>query len=210
MLKKSITLFFTIMLLSIGILSTSACNSGPTKPEIGTEFTVTFDLGICKDEGAEITAQQQTVKYGEHYELYEPTCEGYIFVKWVRIVNDIQQIDFNSIGTYSLEDDVTLIAQWQEIDPEIPTYTITYIPWDDRYPEVQSLVNMPSLTQTVEFGKPYELYIPTISSYNHNFESWLRVDDGSYAVFKNSGTYDIQSDITLQIAVGYYVGNIVT
>lgn len=201
MLKKSISVFIAIFLLSISVMCLGAC--GPKKTLKGTEFTITFDLGECSDKGATISSPTQKVKYQEHYELIQPTCEGYEFVKWVRIVDETYELDFDGHGTYILEENIVLKAIWIPIIPEIEYHTITYV-LDNPYGISEDIISITSLTQTVAFGEEYTLYDATISSKIYTFSHWIRTDTNTK--FDKTGIYEIDGDITLRMSISVWVG----
>ncbi len=76
-------------------------------------YTITYTLGSRADDAlAQIANKEQQVTYDAAYELATPTCEGYIFAGWViegstTILED---------GDWSIDGNVTLVAQWT-VDP---------------------------------------------------------------------------------------------
>lgn len=80
--------------------------------ETPNEYTITYDLE--NKEGATISSTTQTVTYDAPYNLYQPTCEGYTFSGWKRADNGKT---FEN-GTYTLTENITLIAVWEEEEEE--------------------------------------------------------------------------------------------
>jgi len=74
-------------------------------------FVINYDLGaVSGDSFAQISAMSQNVKYGDAFNLLTPSCNGYIFKGWV--IKDTETTFEN--GTYTLTDNVTLVAVWEE------------------------------------------------------------------------------------------------
>lgn len=80
--------------------------------EMPNSYKITYDLGELEEE-AEITATEQQVPFNNEYSLYTPSCEGYIFTKWVISGSDIKITN----GTYTYTQDIIITAIW-EIDDE--------------------------------------------------------------------------------------------
>lgn len=74
-------------------------------------YTITYDLGILKnDGGVNIAATTQQVTYDTEYNLFKPMCKGYFFKEW-RIEGTETRFEN---GTYKNTGDITLVALWEE------------------------------------------------------------------------------------------------
>lgn len=82
--------------------------------ETPNRYTVTYDVN---GGASETTAQEVT--YDAAYTLVTPTRDGYTFLGWTLEGNVV-----DSGAAWKIADDVTLVAQWQEIVAN--TYTITF------------------------------------------------------------------------------------
>ena len=81
------------------------------EPAPAPTYTITYSFGALPDSAEPtITALTQTVTYNEAYTLYEPTCKGFIFERWVISGT---QTEFTS-GVYKRTSDVSLTAVWSE------------------------------------------------------------------------------------------------
>lgn len=74
------------------------------------EYTIYYEIG---GDGAEISANTQTVTYNEAFTLLTPTRNGYTFIEWRKTGTEER---FES-GVYTLETDVYLTAVW-DVDIE--------------------------------------------------------------------------------------------
>ena len=91
----------------------SAITSSTTVNAVKTakSFVIHYELGsVSGDSHAQISATSQNVKYDEAFNLLTPSCDGYIFKGWV--IKDTETTFEN--GKYTLTDNVTLVAVWEE------------------------------------------------------------------------------------------------
>ena len=80
-----------------------------------TPYTITYHFGELEHTAnVSITAKTQTVYYGETFTTYTPTCSGYVFVCW-KMQGETTPFQ---LTTYTIEDDITLIATWANALPD--------------------------------------------------------------------------------------------
>ncbi|MCL2522672.1 MAG: InlB B-repeat-containing protein, partial [Erysipelotrichales bacterium] len=127
------------------------------------DYTITFDVA----GGNAIS--NQTVTFGQSFNLPTPTREGHTFNGWLHNGDSFTE------GTWNIASDVTLVADWTA-----NTYTITF-----------DVAGGNTLSdQTVTFGENFTL--PTPTKTGHTFAGWLHNGNPFTA-----GTWDIPNDITI-------------
>ena len=96
---------------SVSDESTQSDSSAQAK----TPYTITYHFGELENgANVSITAKTQTVYYGETFTTYKPTCSGYVFVCW-KMQGETTPFQMT---TYTIEDDITLIATWANALPD--------------------------------------------------------------------------------------------
>ena len=119
-------------------------------------YTVTFDV----NGGNPLSNDTATVTYDGYYSLPTPTRPGYEFAGWSR--SKSKQID--SSGTWTIDKDVTLVANWNLLD-----YSVSY------YLNGGTSTYSNKTTYTYE-DSDYSVHNPTRTGYT--FAGW-RVNGGN-------------------------------
>ena len=92
-------------------------NMTVTAIEEAIEYKIKYDAA-----GGTVESSEQTVKYGETFELYIPVYKGFIFKGWR--IKDSQKPFTN--GTWGRTSDVELVATWEEDMSSDDNYTERY------------------------------------------------------------------------------------
>lgn len=112
--KRTLTLSTFLLVLCMGIVVVFSVFPSEKKVEKLEIYQIIFDTsGGSKIDIIEVTEGKKVDK------PQDPIREGYLFVGW--LLND-EVYDFNS----KVEEDITLEAQWQEIQPEVNYYLVSF------------------------------------------------------------------------------------
>ena len=114
----------------------------------GKSYSVYFDAN-----GGSVNRSSMTVKYGEKYELPEPSRKGHKFLGWYS-----GSSKFASESTWKTDGDVHLTAKW-----EVVTFTVTLDP-------AGGSVSTKSIRVT--YGDSF--YLPTPSKKGYEFNGWVK------------------------------------
>ena len=175
-------------------------NSGTgelTVPKVSGDLAITAGCGLAtytiaynKNTTETVTdlPADQTKTHGEALTLSSatPTRVGYNFTKW-NTAYDGSGTDYDPSGSYTINDNVTLYAQW-----ELIIYTVTY------NSNGTGVSNMPTpLAQTKAHGQTFYVDPAPPTREGYNFTKWNTASDGSGTDYAPGGSYTGNSDVTL-------------
>ncbi len=166
-LKKLITTVVLITLsVTMAICATACFGGGATK------YTVTLDAN-----GGQLANDVTTVEvtFGESYTLPTPTKTGYVFNAWKN-----QEEVVETTGTWNIESDVTLKADWT-----VKTSAVTL--------DVAGGTGATETTLTATYGQV--LSLPTLTKVGYTFAGWKL----------NGQNYDVTSAWSLEDATATIV-----
>ena len=158
--KKKTLILNTLILLFCVVIITLFCLI-PNKVKVLETYKVNFE----SEGGSEVAAVE--IEDGQILEKpKDPTREGYIFVGWM--LGD-ELYDFSK----GISENITLRAEWKEMDPDLTYYTISFDTGggtivSDQIIEEGSLVERPSINPTRD---NYEFAGWTYNGADYNFDT---------------------------------------
>lgn len=147
--------------------------------ETANTYTITYDAA-----GGEVTPATQEVTYDSAYTLATPTRENYDFIAWTYEGGAV------SSAVWSIADDVTLVATWQEII--VNTYTVSFIQDGQATQTVtvsegESVSEIPAVAEKTGYNVSWNLEGVDLTNISQNITVYATETPKEYTVTLNVG-----------------------